>query len=61
MRIEITDFPSDPNGVFGNLRNELMNALRKADTYPGNVPLLAEILKYTNKRLAESRKQNRSS
>jgi hypothetical protein len=59
MHVEITDFPSDVNGVYGSLRRELIKALRKADTYPTHAPLLADILKYTNKRLAESRRENK--
>lgn len=51
MHIEITDFPSDPNGETGKLRQELMKQLRKADNYPGKGKLLREILTFASKKL----------
>ena len=58
MRIEITDFPSDPNGTFGPLRKVLMDALRKADTYPNNAKLMDEILKFAAKKLKDSKAEH---
>lgn len=51
MHIDITDFPSDPNGETGSLRMELLNALRKADNYPGKDKLIREILAFASKKL----------
>lgn len=59
MLIEITDFPSDPNGETGNLRKELVTALRKVDTHPGKIKLLREIFKFANKKLADIDKAHR--
>ncbi len=51
MHIDITDFPSDPNGVTGNLRKELMKALRKADTYPNNIGIIRDQFAFATKKL----------
>ena len=53
MLIEITDFPSDPNGETGKLRQELLTALRKVDTHPRKAQLVRSVLSFANKKLTE--------
>lgn len=59
MRLEITDFPSDPDGATGNLRKELLNVLRKADTYPNKIGVIKEQLQFANKKLTEITKAHK--
>jgi hypothetical protein len=56
MLIELTDFPSDPNGETRQLRKELLTALRKADSYPRSAKRLREILTFASKKLTEVNK-----
>ena len=56
MLIDITDFPSDPNGETGKLRKELLTQLRKVDTHPSKVKLVREILTFASKKLTEINK-----
>ena len=56
MLIEITDFPSDPNGETGKLRQELLTQLRKVDTFPRKEKLVREILSFASKKLTEIKK-----
>jgi len=51
MQVQEIDFPSDPQGELGNLRNALVQALHRADSSVTAAKLLASTLAFTASRL----------
>jgi len=51
MRIEVIDFPSDPNCELGELRTSLVNALNSAERSVTAAKLLAETIAFAYKQL----------
>ena len=58
MRIEINQFPSDPLGHLGNLRQELVKALQRADTNKDAAKLVASTLGFTGAQLRKIYKED---
>lgn len=51
MQVQEIDFPSDPQGELGNLRNHLVAALHRADSSATGAKLLASTLAFTASKL----------
>jgi len=56
MRLEVIDFPSDPYGELGNLREQMTTVLHRATEVDSTVQLLEETLKFCSGKLKEIKK-----
>lgn len=58
MRIDVIDFPSDPNGELPvRLREKLSAALQRAAESQTACDKLEEVVRFTAKKLAEAKKE----
>lgn len=55
MRLETIDFPSDVDGVFGDLQKLLAAALHRAADHPDHLALLRKTLKFSTDKLKDAK------